>query len=234
MEHIYGYVRVSTTKQKVERQIANIKKRYPTAIIFSEKYTGTTMDRPVWNKLIKGLKPTDTIVFDEVSRMSRTAEEGFECYIDLFYKDINLVFLKEEHLNTDVFKKALRSNIQLTGTDVDIILEAVDKYLMIVAKKQIEIAFQNAEQEVEYLHTRIKEGIVRAQMDGVQIGRAKGCTVETKKSIEMKDKIIKMSKSFEGNLKDTEVIAILGIARNTFYKYKTQIKADLCFETKIS
>ena len=43
-----------------------------------------------------------------------------------------------------------------------------------------------------------------------------------------------MSKSFEGDLKDKEVIAILGIARNTFYKYKTQIKDDLYFETKIS
>lgn len=100
---------------------------------------------------------------------------------------------------------------------------------MIVAKRQIEIAFRNAEQEVEYLHTRIKEGIVRAQMDGVQIGRAKGCIIETKKSIEMKDKIIKMSKCFEGNLKDKEVIAILGIGRNTFYKYKAQIKSNMYF-----
>ena len=40
----------------------------------------------------------------------------------------------------------------------------------------------------------------------------------------MKNRIVKMSKSFEGNLKDKEVIAILGIARNTFYKYKMQIK----------
>ena len=227
MSNIYGYVRVSTSKQKVERQIANIKMRYPTAIIFEEKYTGTTMDRPTWKKLLNLLKPADTIVFDEVSRMSRTAEEGFESYLDLFYKNINLVFLKEEHLNTDVFRKALHSNVELTGTDVDIILEGVNKYLMMLAKRQIEIAFQNAEQEVEYLHTRIKEGIVRAKMEGIRIGREEGCIVETKKSVYMKEKIIKMSKCFEGNLKDKEVIEILGIARNTFYKYKMQIKASM-------
>ena len=85
---IYGYVRVSTVKQKVERQIANIKKEYPAAVIIDEAYTGTSMSRPKWNKLIKALKPGDTIVFDEVSRMARTAQEGFETYLELYNKGL--------------------------------------------------------------------------------------------------------------------------------------------------
>ena len=95
-------------RQKIERQIDNIKQQYPAAVIVSESYTGTTMDRPVWNKLLKAIKPDDTLVLDEVSRMSRTAQEGFEVYLDLFNRGINLVFIKEPHLNTDVFRKSLR------------------------------------------------------------------------------------------------------------------------------
>lgn len=226
MNTIYGYVRVSTPQQKVERQEANIKQRYQEAALIVEKYTGTTMERPAWKKLLSIVKPGDTIVFDEVSRMSRTVQEGFESYLALYEKNVHLVFLKEEHLNTDVFKKALQSNVQLTGTDVDIILEGVNKYLMVLARRQIEIAFQAAENEVEYLHTRTREGIARARLEGKQIGRARGAIIETKKARIMKEKIKKMSKTFHGNLSDKEIIEILGVARNTYYKYKGQIKNE--------
>jgi len=224
---IYGYVRVSTLKQKIERQIDNIKQQYPAAVIVSESYTGTTMDRPAWNKLLKAIKPGDTLVLDEVSRMSRTAQEGFEVYLDLFNRGINLVFIKEPHLNTDVFRKALESNVQLTGTDIDCILQGVNQYLMILAKKQIEVAFQTAEHEVDYLHRRTREGIARARAAGKQIGRAEGSRIETKKAVAMKEKIVKMSKDFNGNMTDKEIIETLGIARNTFYKYKGQIKENM-------
>ena len=48
---IYGYVRVSTLEQNKERQIQNILREYPKAVIMTEEYTGKTMDRPVWSKL---------------------------------------------------------------------------------------------------------------------------------------------------------------------------------------
>ena len=73
---IYGYARGSTPAQNIERQIRNIRAQYPDAKIYSDVYTGTTSDRPQWNKLLKKLKSCDTIVFDSVSRMSRDADEG--------------------------------------------------------------------------------------------------------------------------------------------------------------
>ena len=94
---LYGYVRVSTPKQKPERQIANIKAIYPQAVIVVESYTGTSMDRPEWGRLERGLKQNDQIVFDEVSRMSRNAEEGFCIYEELFQKDG-----KSMHMSTRV------------------------------------------------------------------------------------------------------------------------------------
>ena len=77
---IYGYCRVSTPKQKIERQVENILRAYPEAIIIKEAYSGRYMDRPDWTKLRKLLQKGDVIVFDEVSRMSRNAEEGAEVY----------------------------------------------------------------------------------------------------------------------------------------------------------
>ena len=58
-------------------------------------------------KLLRTAKAGDTIVFDSVSRMSRNAAEGFETYQKLFGTGVSLVFLKERHIDTDTYKKAL-------------------------------------------------------------------------------------------------------------------------------
>lgn len=74
---VYGYCRISTKQQSIERQVRNIKGLYSKAVIITEAYSGTTIDRPEWNKLYKKVKAGDTVVFDSVSRMSRSADEGF-------------------------------------------------------------------------------------------------------------------------------------------------------------
>ncbi len=221
---VYGYCRISTMKQKLQRQIDNIKREFPDAVIITEEYTGTTLDRPNWSKLQKRLKSGDTVVFDEVSRMSRNAEEGFALYEDLFNRGVNLVFLKERHIDTEVYRQALQNSVSMTGTDVDCILEGVNKYLMILAKRQIEIAFATAQHEVDYLHQRTSEGVRKAQAEGKQVGRATGSKVETAKAKAAKEVIRKHSKDFNGSLTDAEVIKLTGIARNTYYKYKREMK----------
>lgn len=220
---IYGYCRISTIKQNIERQIRNIKKEYPNAIIVQEAYTGTKTDRTEFNKLLKVVKSGDTIIFDSVSRMSRNAEEGFKLYEKLYNNNVNLVFLKESYINTDTYKKALNNNVVLTGTNVDFILEGINKYLMALAKEQIKLAFQQAEKEVQDLHQRTREGIMTARLNGKQIGQKKGATLVTKKSTIAKGQIITYSRDFDGTLKDTEVIKLVGISRNTYYKYKKEL-----------
>jgi len=224
---VYGYCRISTVKQNIERQIANIKKEFPDAVIITEEYTGTTVDRPKWNKLCKQLKEGDTVVFDEVSRMSRNAEEGFKLYEELYNRGVNLIFIKERHIDTEVYKQTLRNGVEMTGTDVDVILEGVNKYLMILAKKQIEIAFQTAQAEVDFIHQRTSEGVRRAQAEGKQVGRLAGSKVETKKAKASKEVIRKHSKDFDGTLSDADVIKLTGLARNSYYKYKRELKAEM-------
>lgn len=221
---IYGYCRISTARQSIERQIRNIRRQYPQAILYQEVYTGTkTEGRKKWEQLRRIVKPGDVIVFDSVSRMSRDAASGFATYQELFEMGVELVFIKEPHINTATYKKALSSHIELTGTKTDIILKAVNEYLMELAKEQIIIAFQQAEKEVSDLHQRTKEGIETARLNGKQIGQRQGAKLTTKKSIAAKEQIIKYSKEFDGTLNDLECMKIIGIAKNTFYKYKREI-----------
>ena len=222
----YGYCRKSQQKQNIERQIRNIKSEYPNAIIIQEAYTGTTIDRKEWNKLYKAVKAGDTIIFDSVSRMSRNAVEGFTAYEELFRRGVELVFLKEPHINTKTFKTAIETAIPMTGTNLDFILDGVNKYLMALAKEQIIIAFQQAEKEVADLHQRTREGIETARLKGKQIGLKQGTKLNVKKSAPAKEAIRKYSKDFDGVLEDAEVIKLAGISRNTYYKYKRELKEE--------
>lgn len=220
----YGYCRISKAKQSIERQIRNIKAAYPNALIIQEVFTRTRIDRKEWQKLVSKVKDGDTIIFDSVSRMSGNADDGFSAYQELYSRGVSLVFLKEPHINTDTYKKALQNNVQLTGSNVDYILEGVNKYLMALAQEQIRLAFEQSEKEVEDLHQRTREGIETARLNGKQIGQRKGAKLTTKKSVAAKEIIRKHSQDFNGTLNDMEVMQLTGLARNTYYKYKRELR----------
>lgn len=223
---IYGYVRISTKKQVITRQIANILKIYPEAKIYQEIFTGVTSNRPEWNKLKKIVKKGDTIIFDSVSRMSRNAMEGIEEYFNFFEKGIELIFLKEQYINTELYKEQLKLNENLNVEDKDLndtIIKGIREYLIKLAEKQIIIAFNQSEKEVQDLRERTKEALRERKKQGIVLGMKKGTTFETKKSKEMKVQIEKLSRHFNGNLKDSEVISLLKLSRGTYYKYKKEI-----------
>ena len=220
----YGYARISRAKQSIDRQIRNIKAAFPNATIVQEVFIRTTLNRKEWNKLYNKVKSGDTIIFDSVSRMSGNADEGISAYEDLYNRGVSLVFLKEPHINTDTYKKALSNLISMTNTSVDFILEGINKYLMALAKEQIRIAFEQSEKEVEDLHQRTREGIETARLNGKQIGQRQGAKLTTKKSVAAKEVIQKHSRDFCGTLDDTEVMKLTGLSRNTYYKYKRELK----------
>ena len=225
MGKIYAYVRVSTPKQSIERQIRNIKNEYPEAIIIQESYTGSTMNRPKWNMLYCRLAPTDTVVFDSVSRMARNSEEGFKVYEDLYSKNIDLIFLKEKGINTTTYKKVREQAIPLTGTSIDLILDGVNKYLLALAKEQIKLAFDSAEAELMAIRLRSREGLLTAKLNGKQLGHTKNVPLEHKNHKKCLDIIKKHSKTFGGSLSDNEVIKMCGICRRTYYKYKKELQS---------
>lgn len=252
MAKIYGYCRISTPKQNIERQIRNILKEYPDAIIIQETFSGSKFQgRRELEKLIRNIKAGDTIIFDSVSRMSRNADEGFALYEQLYNQDINLVFLKEPHINTDTYRKILQDkkiSLNLNSGDIDTdnfmqsIISALNDYILTLAKRQIQLAFIQSQKEIDDLHQRTREGIETARRNGKQIGQRKGNKLNISKKNPIKDLILKYSKYFNGFNSDREVIAIINnsfytdknherkklhVSHNTFYKYKTELKTNI-------
>jgi DNA invertase Pin-like site-specific DNA recombinase len=211
-------------EQNKERQIQNILREYPKAVIMTEEYTGKTMDRPVWSKLYPKLKKGDVVVFDEVSRMSRNAEEGFKVYQELFEKGCQLIFLKEPYLNTDVFSGQIQRATVKTGKDY--LDQGLKIILMGVAEEQIKIAFEQSQAETDLRAQRAGEGIAEAKKHNEelevlypdtykdhpeysQIGREKGDKLTIKKAEPIKALIRKYSRDFEGTLSDMELLGVL-------------------------
>ena len=232
---IYAYCRVSTQHQKIARQITNITALYPTATIIREFFTGTTQNRPQWEKFIPQVKKDDTIVFDSVSRMSRNAEEGFKDYKMLYERGVHLIFLNEPLINTSVFDSTRNNllNIDITtgNAAVDTFfkgnIELINNFMMALAEEQIKAAFDQAEKEVTDLHSRISQGIREAKKKGTKIGISKGTTLITKKSIDCKAIIQKHCKDFGGSLEDPDVMKLCGCSRNSYYKYKRNLKKQI-------
>ena len=109
---------------------------------------------------------------------------------------------------------------------MDYILEGVNRYLLDLAKEQFRPVFEQSEKEVQDLHQRTREGIETARLNGKQIGRQKNSIVVTRKSIESKEVIKKLSMEFDGNLSDVEIMRLTGLARNTYYKYKRELRDE--------
>ena len=122
--------------------------------------------------------------------------------------------------------------------------QLINRYLLALAKEQIQLAFDQAEKEVDDLHVRTKEGIrqVKKHNDELkvlypdtyedheefkQIGQKKGAKLTTKKSVKAKEIILSRSKDFNGTLTDPEMIILTGLARGTYYKYKRELKEGI-------
>lgn len=223
---VYGYARISTKQQSIERQIRNISAAFPGALIVKEAFTGTKIEgRAEFVKLMKAVKAGDTIVFDSVSRMSRNAAEGIALYKDCFEKGIKLVFLKERYIDTEIYASKLQQAEINTGKSY--LDEGLKVILMGLAEEQIKIAFEQSEKEVMDLRQRTREGIQTARLAGKQIGQKKNNRLVVKKAGRAKQEIVKYSKSFGGSLNDEEVIKLVGISRPTYYKYKKEIAEEM-------
>lgn len=232
---VYGYARISTSKQNIERQIRNIRAAFPGAVIIKEAFTGTKVEgRTEFVKLMRTVKAGDTIVFDSVSRMSRDAAEGFALYKDCFNKGIELVFLKEQQISTSTYKQEMErkfGEVHTGDADADkllnTIMQAMTEYTLALAERQIKIAFEQAEKEVTDLHQRTKEGIETARMNGKQIGQQQGRKLNVKKAEAAKRTIREYSKTFGGSMNDEQIMRLAQISKPTLYKYKKEIAAEL-------
>lgn len=225
----YAYIRVSTKKQSYERQMHNIERKYPNDVIifYQEKESGKDNSRPVWNRLLHVLASGDRVIFDSVSRMSRDAEEGTKTYFELVDRGVELCFINEPYINSDVYVANCQDKIQLTGNDEDEIFKGINSYFRKLAARQIRIAFDQAEKEGRDISTRVTQGMA-AKNAGEKISASRtGRTFETAKARQAKETIRELSRDFNGTLSDPDVMKYAKIARNSYYKYKKEMKEEL-------
>lgn len=149
---VYGYVRVSTREQNEERQVIAMREfGVPEGNIVVEKQSGKDFERPIWQGLLKKLKPGDVLVFKSIDRLGRNYDEILEQW-RLITKDkrAEIVVLDMPLLDT-------RSGRDLTGTLIaDIVLQLLS-YV--------------AERERDFIRQRQREGIAAAKERGVHFGR---------------------------------------------------------------
>ena len=78
-ENLYGYVRVSTKEQNLDRQILALREfGVPEKQILQEKQSGKDFERPVYRRLMKKLKLGDTLVIKSIDRLGRNYDEILE------------------------------------------------------------------------------------------------------------------------------------------------------------
>lgn len=244
---IYGYCRISTYKQSLERQEQNIKSQFPTAVLIKEIYKGNTTDRPEWSKLMKAVDKGDSIIFDSISRLSRSAKEGYATYQDLFNRDVDLIFLKENWCNTSIVRESItlaigfQKEIDKDNEIMSEVFKFVEKMGLLMIERNIKSAFEQAEKEVTDIKQRTREGMAIAKLNGQQIGQKQGKQLSTVKEPIIKETIQRYSKDFEGNLTDGQVMALIveeirkynqknprhrvkeSVARGTYYKRKREM-----------
>lgn len=216
----YYYMRISTKestdKQSFTRQDKALK-RYAEEnnLIYNDRYvykddtTGSTFNRTQWLELEKNVREGDTIVFKEISRFTREAEEGYKKYMKLMNKDINLIFLDNPTVSTDYIKqlsKVAEAQSLVTRTA----LEGTIKLLLIVELDRVQ-------QEREIIVKRIKQGIESSDKTS---GRAKG-TID-KLTDELRTDIIDLYTN--GLITKVALAKKHGISRNTLDKYIKIVK----------
>lgn len=151
----YGYIRVSTKEQNLERQISAMREEeIEDKNIYADQISGKDFDRPQYNKLIKRLKPGDLLVIKSIDRLGRNYTEILEQWrIITKIMKTNIQVIDMPLLNTNMVHG------DLTGVFIS------DLVLQILAYV--------AETERGFIKQRQAEGIAVAKKNGVKFGQPK-------------------------------------------------------------
>ena len=214
MCNVYSYMRISTKedrqKQNYNRQAASLaryarEKNIEYLIEFKEDVSGKDFEhRKQWNVLEQLLQPGDTVVFKDISRFTREAENGYNKYMELLNKGIELIFIDNQTVSTPYIKQLL-SIAKEQNLVAKTSLESTVKLLLIVELDRVE-------QERLTFIKRVKDGIAASEKKS---GRKAG-TLD-KMSPELEEDIIEYLNN--RSIKQIDIINKHGISRNTLKKY---------------
>lgn len=205
-ENLYGYVRVSTKEQNLDRQILALREfGVPEKQILQEKQSGKDFERPVYRRLMKKLKPGDTLVIKSIDRLGRNYDEILEQWRFITKeKGASIVVLDMPLLDT-------RQGRDLTGTLIaDIVLQLLS-YV--------------AQTEREFIRQRQAEGIAAAKARGVQFGRKAMCRPN--------DYALKKNEWMAGEKSARAAARALNVAPSTFLKWTRDDYVENCLKNPV-
>ena len=205
-ENVYGYVRVSSKEQNLDRQILALREfGIPENLIFQEKQSGKDFERPVYKRLVKKLKPGDTLVIKSIDRLGRNYDEILEQWrIITKEKGASIVVLDMPLLDT-------RQGRDLTGTLIaDIVLQLLS-YV--------------AQTEREFIRQRQAEGIAAAKARGVQFGRKAMCRPN--------DYALIKNEWMAGEKSARAAARALNVAPSTFLKWTRDDYVENCLKNPV-
>lgn len=219
MANIYSYERISTKEnrnlQTFNRQTASIEKyckdnNISVLLSFYDDASGKDFtNRKQWNKLEQLLQSGDTVIFKDISRFTREAENGFNKYMELMNKGVNLVFLDNPTVSTAYINQLL-DVAKTQNLVVKTSLESIVKLLLIVELDRVE-------QERLTTIKRIKDGITSStKKSGRPTGAVYKMNDELKADIEkyLADRSVKLA----------DIMRAHDISRNTLKKYISQVQ----------
>jgi DNA invertase Pin-like site-specific DNA recombinase len=218
MGNYYSYKRISTDteRQNFNRQIKSLEK-YATdhnieyVVEFTEEKSAKNFsNRPQFLKLDKILQSGDTVVFKDLSRFTREAENGYKKYMDWMNRGINMVFLDNPTVSTDYIRQMMQ-----TASEQDIVtktaMESIIKLLIIVE-------LDRGEKQRLYISKSIKDGIAASdKKSGRKAGQLDKMTDELKADI--------YYYLDNRNVTQIELMNRHNISRNTLKKYIAYIEA---------
>lgn len=220
MGNYFGYERISTKEERGLQHFSrqdNALKRYAVknsinyVRIYGDDSSGKDFNRSEWIQLEKALHEGDTIIFKDLSRFTRQAEEGYQKYLDLIGKGITLVFIDNPTVCSDYI-----TNLIDTADQQNIVtrtaMEGIVKLMLIVE-------LDRAERERLQLIQRTKDGIAASQK---KQGRKPGSL--DKMSPKLRNDIILYL--HDRSITQSSLMKKYSISRNTLKKYIVIIQAE--------
>ena len=187
---IFGYARVSSKEQNVERQLVAFKEYgIDERDIYIDKQSGKDFNREQYNTLKHILRENDLLVIKSIDRLGR----NYEMIVNE-WKDITKN-IKADIVVIDMPLLDTRKNKDLLGTFISDLVLQILGYV--------------AEQERTFIKQRQKEGISIAKNNGVKFGRPK-----IEKPLNFDEVVVKWKNK---EIKTKEAMKLLGLKSNTFY-----------------
>lgn len=217
MRNVYGYHRVSTKEQKLDRGISEITKYCETnnlnlEKIFTDKLTGKNFDRPRYTVLKEDiLQSGDTLIITEIDRLGRNKEGILKELRDLNEQGVRVRILEIPSTLTDFEKYGDNKIVQL--------------YTEMMGNLLIELFAIFAQTEIEKKEKRQREGIeqMRARGEWGRYGRPRAATLKQFAAV--------YQRVLKNEITRTEATRLLGISDCTYYRYQRELGKQISTET---